>query len=65
MSERVRFVPVDKTELERIGGFAEEDMAFWDPYNAATYDPPSFDKGGHKERSIVHSPQHERHWKNK
>ncbi len=65
MSERLRFLRIDKAELEHVGGFAEEDLAFWDPYNTSTYQPPSYDKGGHKERSRAHSPQHESHWKNK
>ena len=24
---------------------------------------PSYDKGGHKERSIYHQPNHKNHWK--
>jgi len=26
---------------------------------------PSFDKGGHKERSLVNQPNHRKHWKKK
>lgn len=38
-------------------GFCQEDLATED-----NRQPNYCDKGGHKERSIYHAPQHAKHW---
>ena len=47
---------------DEVEGCGEEEL-----YPQGTYTKPdtvpSYDKGGHKERSRFHQPNHEKHWR--
>jgi hypothetical protein len=49
----------DLKEAEKYGGSDYEDWGEYQKPNGK----PSFDKGGHRERSIVNDPKHSKHWK--
>jgi len=49
----------DLEEAEKYGG---SDYLDWHEYEQPN-GQPSFDKGGHRERSIANDPKHLEHWK--
>lgn len=59
--ERFIFKPTQKIKIEgeKFGG---SDIDDWREYEKPDT-VPSFDKGGHKERSIANDPKHLKHWK--
>jgi len=52
-------------ELSRAQIQAAENLGGLDPQDFADPDlnPPSYDKGSHRERSQYHQPNHHKHWK--
>lgn len=58
-----RFIPKSIKNIkkggEELGG---SDIDDWREYEMEDT-IPSFDKGGHKERSIANDPNHLKHWK--
>jgi len=48
-----------KKGAEEYGG---SDIDHWHEYGEPNGEP-SFDKGGHRERSIANDPNHEKHWR--
>lgn len=53
---------LSKKDLEMAGKFGGSDWQDWEEYERIDT-TPSFDKGGHKERSVANDPKHINHWK--
>lgn len=51
-----------KRDREMAERFGRSDIDHWGEYEEIDT-VPSFDKGGHKERSMANQPNHKKYWK--
>jgi len=60
-SRRRRGRVLSNKDLQNAEWYGGSDFHDWEEYKRNP-NRPSYDKGGHKERSMYHQPNHSKHW---